>query len=98
MKNFARAQMNVGVGDRDRVRFDRDDHHVRVGLADIVLNRKPSARSRGIGGEPGVAEFQLPRRLDPAHERLDNGPILRQQSMDMGAGQDLFGIGGGQTG
>ena len=43
-EEFRARQMNVGIGDRHRVGFDRDHDHMRVGLADVVLDGEPRAR------------------------------------------------------
>jgi len=83
-------QMHIGVGDRHDVIFDADHHHMRFGLADVVLDGETVAGSRGGRREPGMTEFQFARRADPAHEGLDRGAVLWLEPMHVGTRQHLF--------
>ena len=97
MKKLGPRQMDVGVGDGHGVRFDGNHHDVRIGFADVVFDREPGACASRRRRQAGMTELQLAGRLDPAHEGLDRGPILRQQPIDVRVGDDFLGMGGGKT-
>ena len=56
-KEFGARPVHVGVGHGDRIFLDGDDHDMRVGGSDIVLNQQPAAGSRRHRIETGMVEF-----------------------------------------
>ena len=89
-------QMNVGVGDRHRVRLDGNHDHMRIGFSDSVLDGQPVAGTRCGRRQAGMTEFQFLGCLDPAHECFDRGPILRQQSINVRSRDHFFRMTGGK--
>ena len=85
--------MDVGIGDGDDVVGDSNDDDMRIGFADVVLDREALAVARRRGGETRMAEFQLDGGIDAAHEGLDRGRSS-DQPMDMSARDHLFGVQG----
>jgi len=95
-KELCTREMHVGIRNDDRFRLNGNHHDVGIGLADIVLNRKPTARSRRGRGQAGMPELQFLRCLDPPHEGFDRGPIVRQKSVNVRAGECFLRIGSGE--
>ena len=76
-EKFGTCQMHVGVCDCHRIRLNADHDHMRVGLADVILNHEPRARPRCRGRKPRMTKFQLSCRLKPSHEGFDRWLVLR---------------------
>ena len=95
-EEFCARQMHVGVGDRHGIRIDGDDDDMGVGFADVVLNRQPVAGARRRGREAGMTEFEFFGRGDAVHERFDRRPVFVAQAVDMGAGDHLLRVRGGE--
>ena len=75
---------------------DPDHDDMRVGLADVVLNRKARARTHRGRSQPRMIEFQGARRFDALHEGFERAFVLRRQAIAMGAGYQFLRMRGGE--
>ena len=95
-EEFRARPVHVRIGHRHGILLDRDDHYVRVGGPDIVLNQQPAARPGRRGLEAGMVELQGAGLVEPLHETFHRRPVFGVQTEDMGARQNLLGAIHGQ--
>ena len=88
-KVFRARQMHVGVKDCRGVGLDGDDHNVRVGFSDVVLDCQPTGGARCRRSQSRMFELEFLCRRYPAHERFDRGAVVRQQRVGLRA-RDCF--------
>ncbi len=74
--------MHVGVGEGGREALDGQDHDVRVGRAEVVLDEEPVAGPGGGRGKARVLELQPGRRVDAGHEGDDQAMVVCGQRID----------------
>ena len=90
-EEFGARPVHVGIGHGHGIFPDRDDHHMRVGGSDIVLNQEPAVRPGRHGIEAGMVEFQGAGLVESLHETFHRRPVFGVQTEHMGAAHDLLG-------